>query len=62
MKQLPSPARGGGKGMRAKFCDPGQASSPEQQGGRGSPGRLSGYGGDGHYGGSAKAEDEHTLK
>ena len=48
--------------MRAKFCDPGQASSPEQQGGRGSPGRLSGYGGDGHYGGSAKAEDEHTLK
>lgn len=62
VKQLPSPARGGGKEMRAKFWGPGQAPSPDQQGGGGSPGRLSGYGGDGHYGGSAKAEDEHTLK
>ena len=56
------PACGGGKEMRAKFWGPGQALSPGQQGGGGSPGRLSGYGGNGHYGGSAKAEDEHTLK
>lgn len=30
MKQLPSPARGGGKEMRAKFCGPGQASREEE--------------------------------
>lgn len=46
------PACGGGKEMRAKFWGPGQALSPGQQGEGRSPGRLSGYGGNGHYGGS----------